>query len=92
MCVDAGGGQECASTTRARGAEASWAGSDDGGADGVGRRVGRRRGRRASRRGDDGRTVHHTDVDAYTTILRSSIDLAVMTNRRGNRGPHIRPY
>ena len=24
MCVDAGGGQECASTTRARGAEASW--------------------------------------------------------------------
>jgi hypothetical protein len=51
MCVDAGGGQECASTTRARGAEASWAGSDDGGADGVGRRVGRRRGRRASRRG-----------------------------------------
>jgi hypothetical protein len=29
---------------------------------------------RASRRGDSGRTVHHTDVDAYTTILSSSID------------------
>jgi hypothetical protein len=32
----------------AAGAEASWGGSDDGGADGVGRRVRRRRGRRAS--------------------------------------------
>lgn len=50
MCVDAGGRQECSSMTRARGADASWAGFEDGGADGVGRRVGRRRGRPASRR------------------------------------------
>jgi hypothetical protein len=51
----------------------------DGDADGVGRRVGRRRpsrsrdlraGRIAEERG---RTVHYTDVKAYTTILRSGV-------------------
>jgi hypothetical protein len=85
MCVDAGGRQECASTTRARGAEASW--SDPmmaalmawGGGWGeereacVAERIsGVRRGEETSgvRHGEEtGRTVHHTNVDVYTTIL-----------------------
>jgi hypothetical protein len=52
----------------------------DGSVDGVGRRVGRRCPSRRwdlrageDCRGEGGRTVHYRDVDAYTTVLRSSI-------------------
>jgi hypothetical protein len=52
----------------------------DGSVDGVGRRVGRRRPSRRrdlcageDYRGEGGRTMHYRDVDAYTTVLRSSI-------------------
>jgi hypothetical protein len=76
MCVDAGGRQECASTTRARGAEASWldpmmaALMAWGGGWGEEREACVVERISGVRRGEEtGRTVHHTNVDVYTTVL-----------------------